>query len=93
MQICARSTADEREQACARDVALWILEHNVEMFIATQLKQRLKSSYRASEIDVALYCLEQHGIIASIGNDITLRRRGRPRSCEYRNLYFQPSLI
>lgn len=93
MQICARSTADEREQACACDVALWILEHNVEMFIATQLKQRLKSSYRASEIDVALYCLEQHGIIASIGNDITLRRRGRPRSCEYRNLYFQPSLI
>ncbi|WP_459609659.1 DUF3987 domain-containing protein [Bilophila wadsworthia] len=93
MQICARSTADEREQACARDVALWILEHNVETFIATQLKQRLKSSYRASEIDVALYCLEQHGIIVSIGNDITLRRRGRPRSCEYRNLYFQPSLI
>ena len=93
MQICARSTADEREQACARDVALWILEYNVETFIATQLKQRLKSSYRASEIDVALYCLEQHGIIVSIGNDITLRRRGRPRSCEYRNLYFQPSLI
>ena len=93
MQICARSTADEREQACARDVALWILEHNVETFIATQLKQRLTSSYRASEFDVALYCLEQHGIIVSIGNDITLRRRGRPRSCEYRNLYFQPSLI
>ena len=93
MQICARSTADEREQACTRDVALWILEHNVETFIATQLKQRLKSSYRASEIDVALYCLEQHGIIVSIGNDITLRRRGRPRSCKYRNLYFQPSLI
>lgn len=84
---CISGHANRQEKACMCDVGIHILEENMDMFSATQIKQRFKDRYVAAEVDVALNKLEQRRIIRNISESYS-RRRGRPAGHEYRNRYY-----
>ncbi|MEG6502953.1 MULTISPECIES: DUF3987 domain-containing protein [unclassified Desulfovibrio] len=84
---CISGHADRQEKTCMCDVGIHILEENMDMFSATQIKQRFKDRYAAADVDVALHKLEQRRIIRNISESYS-RRRGRPAGHEYRNRYY-----
>ena len=73
------------------DVGIHILEKNLDVFGATQIKQRFKDRYAAADVDVALYKLERRRIIKNTSESF-LRGRGRPPGPEYRNEYYDRHL-
>ncbi|WP_291440110.1 DUF3987 domain-containing protein [Desulfovibrio sp.] len=84
---CISGHANRQEKTCMCHVGIHILEENMDMFSATQIKQRFKDRYAAAEVDVALNKLEQRRIIRNISESYS-RRRGRPAGHEYRNRYY-----
>lgn len=85
---CVAGHTDRKERICMCDIGLHILQNNIRTFNATQIKQRFKDRYSASEVDVALYKLEKRYIVRDISEPF-VRRRGRPSGHEYRNLYYE----
>lgn len=84
---CIAGHADRQEKACMCDVGIHILEKNLYVFSATQIKQRFKDRYAAADVDVALHKLEQRLIIRNTSESF-FRKRGRPSGAEYENMLY-----
>ena len=66
-------------QKCCCDVMTYILEENMYRVPETLLKQSLKNLYKADDIKIALYYLQQSGHLYQDYQDILYGKRvGRP---------------
>lgn len=86
---CRAGYTNEREKECECDTALSILNENMEFFSETQLKQRLKDKFTANEVQIALFKIEQAGIIKNTTIRDEKRLRGRPMGQTFKNCYHE----
>lgn len=71
---------------CCREVMLYILKRNLPEVLETELNQALKHHYRADDIKVALYHLQQGNFIQEKNEFLPYgRKAGRPRGRTFIN--------
>ena len=78
-------------QRCCCDIMLFVLENNFFEVPEVVIKQALRKKYKAADVEVALYYLQQsRHLYQDHENPFRSKQVGRPEGRIFRNPYFEP---